>query len=71
MQNLNYNAVNLRNMARVPPVVINVTEQTRRLSAEREEAEKWFFEEIEKADKSVREFGWVSEEEMDEEFGSI
>ena len=68
MQNLNYNAVNFRNMAGVPPVVMNVSEQTRRLSAEREEAEKWLLDKFEKSRKSAEEYGFISEEEIDRDY---
>ncbi|MCL2053583.1 MAG: hypothetical protein FWG90_03955 [Oscillospiraceae bacterium] len=73
MQNLNYNAVNFRSIAGTPPspVAINMTGQTRHLQSEREEAEKWLLDKFEKSRKSAEEYGFISEEEMDREFGLI
>ena len=71
MQNLNYNNVRLRDINTTSPIVspVVLTMPDRRKQAEREEAIKWFFAEIEKADKSVEEFGWVDQEDIEREFG--
>ena len=63
MQNLNYNDA-VRDIDISSPIFIAMSEKDKRAWAE-----KRFFEEIEKADRSVAEHGWLTQEDVERELG--
>ncbi|MCL2055487.1 MAG: hypothetical protein FWG90_13790 [Oscillospiraceae bacterium] len=78
MQNLNYNFVESPlNTARIKgidtasPVVMTMTEQSKCLRAEREEAEKWLLDTLAESRRIADEQGWIPIEELEREYGLI
>ncbi|MCL2054108.1 MAG: hypothetical protein FWG90_06685 [Oscillospiraceae bacterium] len=70
MQNLNYNnTVRIKNIDTDSPIALTLSEQSRRKQAEREEAIKWFLEDIAEARRIADEQGWLTQEDVERKLG--
>ena len=68
MQNLNYTNT-VRDIDISAPVFLTMSEKEKRKRAEREEAIKWFLDDIAKARRTADEQGWLTQEDVERALG--